>query len=56
MAWRADTVGIMHTSAGLEVVSALLSFGAGLLFLEIVNRITTAQTLRLSAADSDVFA
>ncbi|MNT08200.1 hypothetical protein D3C72_1429340 [compost metagenome] len=56
MAWRADTVGVMHISAGLEVVSALLSFGTGLLFLEIVKRITTAQTLRLSAADSDVFA
>lgn len=56
MAWHADTVGIMHMSAGLEVISALLSFGDGILFLDIVKRITTAQTQRLSAADSDVFA
>ena len=56
MAWRADTVGVMYASTGLEVISALLSFGAGILFLDIVQHITTAQTQRLSAAGSDVFA
>ena len=56
LAWRAETVGPMHMAAGVEAISTLSSLGAALLFLNIVKRVTRAQTQRLRASDSDVFA